>query len=227
MGLTTRCKWAAGVLKSHFQELKDFYEIKNSQMDKSYYSVSINFTNVTNGSISSLEYYPSKVGIVQKVALASLFLSKYSVYAIGSHSNLVSLVLNGASWAVRHFVTAWGWIDYISRLLNIFWLASLRDKRHKWNDLSEFEVSDPNSILATQVLIKLDLQKDFGLLMKPSSYPGWLPTKKTNCHQISPIVTIHMSSSRTHGSRPDDRLNLVIKWGKIMVLFKDLNFITR
>ena len=66
-------------------------------MDKSYYSVSINFTNVTNGSISSLEYYLSKVEIAQKVALASLFLSKYSVYSIGSHSNLVSLVLNGAS----------------------------------------------------------------------------------------------------------------------------------
>ena len=28
MGSTTRCKWAAGVLKSHFQELKDFYEKK-------------------------------------------------------------------------------------------------------------------------------------------------------------------------------------------------------
>ena len=55
MGLTTSYKWAAGVLKSHFQELKDFYERKNSQMDKSYYSVSINFTNVTNGSISSLD----------------------------------------------------------------------------------------------------------------------------------------------------------------------------
>ena len=42
-------------------------------MDKSYYSVSINFTNVTNGSISSLEYYPSKVGIAQRWRLRVYF----------------------------------------------------------------------------------------------------------------------------------------------------------
>ena len=146
---------------------------------------------------------------------------------------LILYPLNGASWAVENFVTAWGWIDYISRLLNIFWLASLRDKRHKWNDLSEFEVSDPNSILATQVLIKLDLQKDFGLLMKPSSYPGWLPTKKKNKLSLNitkyhwQSVTIHLSPRQTHGFEPVDRPNLVMKWGKIIVVFKDLNFITR
>ena len=115
---------------------------------------------------------------------------------------LILYPLNGASWAVENFVTAWGWIDYISRLLNIFWLASLRDKRHKWNDLSEFEVSDPNSILATQVLIKLDLQKDFGLLMKPSSYPGWLPTKKkqivTKYRQLSVTVCHHSCVTQTN-----------------------------